>query len=127
LDWSLRSRAPALGLVARRGTGATAARRINSSRRSSASRRLRSRVALRGNHQHALACQAPAGQPLEPGAHIVAKALRAAHVETKLHRARELVDILPTRARGADESLLELALVDADALVNPNQNHFFSK
>src|ERR1700730_805028 len=47
LDCSLRSRAPAVGLVGRRGTGATAARWINAIRRSSASWRLRSCVRWR--------------------------------------------------------------------------------
>src|SRR6266849_176887 len=84
-------------------------------------------VALRGDHQHALARQSPAGQPFKPSAHIVGQALRAAHVEAKLHRARELVDILPTRSRGADEPLLELALVDADALVYSNHSIVISR
>src|SRR5205823_219048 len=71
-------------------------------------------MALRADHQHALAREASAGKPLEPRAHVVGKARRAAHVEAKLHRARKLVDVLPARARGADEVLLELVLADAD-------------
>ena len=66
------------------------------------------------DHQHAVARQPPAGEALEPGAHIVGKALRAAHVEAQLDRARELVDVLSARTRGTDEVLLELALADAD-------------
>src|SRR5437764_13145800 len=46
-DWRRRSRAPAVGLVGRRGAGATAARRIKSSSRSRASARLRSWVRWR--------------------------------------------------------------------------------
>src|SRR5262245_33583542 len=46
-DSSRRSRAPAVGLVARRGTGVTAARRIKSTRRSRASWRLRAWVRWR--------------------------------------------------------------------------------
>src|SRR5215470_18987327 len=47
LDASRRSREPAVGLVARRGVGGTAARRISSTRRSRASCRLRSWVRWR--------------------------------------------------------------------------------
>src|SRR5262245_8780285 len=47
LDCSRRSRAAALGLLALRGVGATAARRMSSTRRSSASARLRSWVRWR--------------------------------------------------------------------------------
>src|SRR3977135_371384 len=44
-------------------------------------------VALRGDHQHALACQSPAGEALEPDAHVAGEVRRAAHVEAELHRA----------------------------------------
>src|SRR5215831_959554 len=71
-------------------------------------------VALGVDHDHALAGEASAGEPLEPRAHVVGKARRAARVEAKLHRARELVDILPAGTGRADEMLLELALADAD-------------
>src|SRR5882724_6856374 len=77
-------------------------------------------MALRADHQHALAREASAGKPLEPRAHVVGKARRAAHVEAKLHRARKLVDVLPARARGADEVLLELVLADADGRGDAN-------
>src|SRR5262249_60539278 len=70
--------------------------------------------ALGIDHQPAVAVDPPAGEALEPRAHVVGKALRAAHVEAQLDRARELVDVLSARTRGTDEVLLELALADAD-------------
>src|SRR5262249_12281013 len=39
-----------------------------------------------------------------------------AHVESQLHRGRELVDVLPARTGGADEALDELALLDRDVV-----------
>src|SRR5262249_37757659 len=71
-------------------------------------------VALGVDHDHAVAGEAFAGQALEPRAHVVGKARRAADVEAKLHGARELVDVLSAGTRSADEILLELVLADAD-------------
>src|SRR5262249_43899223 len=73
-------------------------------------------VALRGDHEHARLGEAAAGDAREPRPHVLAQARRAAHVEAKLDRARELVDVLSARAGGADEALLELILVDADGV-----------
>src|SRR5262249_21639912 len=70
--------------------------------------------ALGIDHQPAVAVDPPAGKALESRAHVVGKALRAAHVEAQLDRARELVDVLSARTRGTNEVLLELALADAD-------------
>src|SRR5215471_2929876 len=72
-------------------------------------------MALRGDDQHAVAGEALAGKPLEPRAHPVGQARRAAHVEAQLHRGGELVDVLPAGPRGADKAFLELALVDLDS------------
>src|SRR5262249_22952470 len=71
-------------------------------------------MAVGVDHEHALAREPAAGEAFEPRAHVVGKARRAAHVEAKLNRARKLVDVLPARAGGADEVLLEFALGDAD-------------
>src|SRR5262249_2365310 len=70
-------------------------------------------MAVGVDHEHALAGEPAAGEAFEPRAHVVGKARRAAHVEAQLNRARELVDVLPARARGANEVLLELAFGDA--------------
>ena len=43
---------------------------------------------------------------------VVRQALAAARVEAQFDRARDLVDVLPAGAGGADESLDDLALVD---------------
>ncbi len=77
-------------------------------------------VALRGDDQHALAGQTAAGEALEPQAHVVGQRRRVANVEAQLHCAREFVDVLAARARGADEALVELALIDADPAVDAN-------
>src|SRR6516164_9215877 len=95
-DSSRRSRAPAVGLVARRGTGVTAARRIKSTRRSRASWRLRAWVRWRW----ASITSTPSRVSLLPA--------------RRSSGARKLVDVLSARARGANEVLLELALGDAD-------------
>ena len=106
LDSSRRSREAVVGLVGRRLTGTTAACRINSISRSSASWRLRSWVRWRC----AVMTSTPslgepaAGEPHQPRAHVVRQRRRAAHVEAQLHRGRELVDVLPARPGGADEA-----------------------
>src|SRR5260370_2752189 len=63
-------------------------------------------MALRVDHQHALAGEPPAGEPLEPRAHGLGQARRAAHVEAQLHRARKLVDVLPAAPPGPHAVLL---------------------
>ena len=42
-----------------------------------------------------------------------------ARVETQLRRGRELVDVLPARAGGADEADLDVVLVDREVAGNP--------
>src|SRR6476619_1607567 len=72
-------------------------------------------MALCADDQHAVAGEAAAGEALEPGAHVIGEVGRAAHSETRLHGAREHVDVLPARPRGADEAFIQLAVVDGDA------------
>ena len=71
--------------------------------------------ALGADDEHALVRDAPPGEPHQPVAHGERQAAGMAHVETQLDRGRDLVDVLPARPRGADEALLEVALVDRDA------------
>src|SRR5215510_281469 len=73
-------------------------------------------VALRRDDHHAIVGEPAAGQPFEPRAHRVGQRWRVAHVEAQLYGGRDLVDILPARTRGADEALLDLALVDGDRI-----------
>src|SRR5260221_10914749 len=69
-DCRRRSRAGALGLVGRRGRGATAARRISSTRRARVIPLARLRaLSLRVDIQHALAGEPPSAAALEPRAH----------------------------------------------------------
>src|SRR5215218_2418728 len=73
-------------------------------------------MALCADDQHAVAGEAAAGEALEPGAHVIGKVGRAAHIETQLNGARELVDVLPAGPRGADEAFIQLVVVDSDAV-----------
>src|ERR1700722_2098291 len=75
-------------------------------------------VALGGDHENAVPGQALAGKPLQPRPHLVMKRGRMAHVEAQLHRGRELFDVLAARPRRPDEGLGNLALVDADGVVD---------
>src|SRR5262249_24136424 len=71
-------------------------------------------MALRIDHQHALAREATAGKPRQPPPNRVGRA-RLVDVEAKLHRGRDLVDVLPAGSRGPQEALLDVALVDQEA------------
>src|SRR5262245_11370889 len=73
-------------------------------------------VALRRDDEHAIVGEPAAGQPFEPRAHRIGQRWRVAHVEAQLHGGRHLVDVLPARTRGADETLLDPALVDGDRI-----------
>jgi len=46
------------------------------------------------------------------------------YIEAKLHGRGDLIDILPARARGADELLVNFFLIDRDRA--GNSNHAFS-
>jgi len=77
--------------------------------------------------QHTLTRHAAAGQPRETRLDLFGQSVRAGSIETKLHRGRDLVDVLPTRPRGADVLLAQLTLVDDDIgrdihLENPVEN-----
>src|SRR5579862_9913237 len=54
-----------------------------------------------------------AGKALQPGAGVL-RQHHAARVEAQLGRGRELVDILPAGAGGADKADLEIVLVDGE-------------
>src|SRR3954470_16152865 len=73
------------------------------------------RMALCADDQHAVAGETAAGEALEPGAHVIGKVWGAAHIETQLNGARELVDVLPARPRGTDETFIQLVVADSDA------------
>ena len=64
------------------------------------------------DHEDALAGHARAGQPDKPLLHTRLQA-RTGDVEAQLDGALGLVDVLAARARGAQEALLDFALVDA--------------
>ena len=46
------------------------------------------------------------------------------HIEAELHGRGDLIDILPARAGGADELLMNFSLIDRDRA--GNSNHAFS-
>ena len=67
---------------------------------------------LREDDDHAVLRRPRARQLDQLDRDVVGKARRAARVEAQLHGGRNLVDILPAGAGGANESLDDLALVD---------------
>jgi hypothetical protein len=109
-----------VGLVAIRRRGRTDAWRIRSTSRSSASCRLRA-VSAGVDHQHAVAGHPPAGQRGQALADLVGQRGRVGRVEPELDGRGNLVDVLPARARGADELHLDLALVQHN--VRRDANH----
>jgi hypothetical protein len=66
--------------------------------------------------EHALVGHAPAGEALQPLAYGVGQCRRAPHIESELHRRRKLVDVLAAGTGRANEALLDLSLVDGDAI-----------
>src|ERR1700733_9915153 len=70
--------------------------------------------AMRGDHQHARVIELAPGQDLQATARGIVEKARAAEVVAQLHRALDLVDVLPARAARADEMLFECGLVDRD-------------
>jgi hypothetical protein len=71
-------------------------------------------MTLRGDDQNAVAREPGADEPLKPRAHTLLQRWRSPHVEAKLDRGRELVDILPAWTRRANKAFFEFAFVDAD-------------
>src|SRR6185312_13503284 len=55
--------------------------------------------ALRLDDEHALVGEPPAGEAFKAHTHFARQRRRRPHVETQLHRRRNLVDVLPTRSR----------------------------
>src|SRR3954447_25113208 len=63
------------------------------------------------DHQDAFGREPLAGERDQPRLHL-GRQRRPVDVEPQLHRRRHLVDVLSARTRGADEALLDLALVE---------------
>ena len=74
--------------------------------------------ALGVDHDHAFLGHALAGNPVQPQA-CVLRQRDLARIETELGCGRELVDVLPARAGGADEADLDIVLVDREVAGNP--------
>ena len=53
-------------------------------------------VALRGQHQHAVAGQPAPRKPHQPHCNVIGQVRRPPHIEAQLHRGRDLVDVLPS-------------------------------
>src|SRR5579872_3053233 len=58
----------------------------------------------------AVRADTPASQRAQPRLHRRGQSLCSRQVESQLHRARDLVDVLSTRSGGADELELEILL-----------------
>src|SRR5690349_13930142 len=61
--------------------------------------------AIRLDHEHAVGREAPVAARKELRARVIGQRARVRDVEAKLDRARDLVDVLPARTRGAHEAL----------------------
>src|SRR5579862_6769692 len=70
--------------------------------------------AVRGDDQDSIAAKLAPGQGLQAPAHGVIEITRPVDGIAQLHRAFDLVDVLPARPGGADEMLLERGLVDGN-------------
>ena len=121
LDCRRRRFDAAVGRVAMRGTGGSAARWISRISASSAACRLRSCVRKR--------CAVISTSPCSV-ARLPASARRRAcvssrqtgyrRIEPQLHRGRDLVDVLPARSRRTHERLDDCPLVDRDGRRDPD-------
>jgi hypothetical protein len=67
----------------------------------------------------------PPGNQAQSRANSVVEARRAGGVEAELDRRGDFIDVLPTGATGAQENLLDLALVDRNAL--GDRDHWFDR
>jgi hypothetical protein len=70
----------------------------------------------RHDDENAIGGHAPSGQQAQSGSRRVVEARRVEGIEAKLDGGGDLVDILSARAAGANEDLLDLVLVDRDAV-----------
>src|SRR6187551_3312418 len=70
---------------------------------------------LRGNDQHAIRGDAISGKGDEPRPYGGGEIARMGHIKPQLHCRGDLVDILAAGAGGANETLLDFALVQRDA------------
>src|SRR5689334_25018755 len=73
---------------------------------------------LRVDHDYAVLGHALAGKPAD-SRRDVGSQRDPAGIETQLRRGRELVDVLPARAGGANERNLDLVLVNREIAGNP--------
>src|SRR5512141_1508776 len=79
------------------------------------------------DHQHAVSRHPLPCEPDQPLPHPFGQGPGVAHVEAHLDRRRDLVDVLPAGPGGADEPLLEIALVDADLPPDPGHSFMVSR
>ena len=70
------------------------------------------------NNDHAVLGHALAGKPAEPRRDIGSQR-DPPRVETQLRRGRQLVDVLPAGAGSANESDVDVVLVDREVTGNP--------
>jgi len=83
--------------------------------------------ALRDNHDLPLARQAAPGEAGDALLDLRRQRRRAEEVEAQLDGARQFIDVLATRAGGADEVLFEFAVVDAQVRRNRQHNQSCAK
>ena len=79
-------------------------------------------IAPGGYDDVAILGEPPAGQAAGAGAQVFGQGRRTGEVEAELNRRRELVDILPTRPAGMDESFTDLSRVQSYMFGNFNHD-----
>src|SRR5690606_35768561 len=71
-------------------------------------------VLVGANDDLALGREAASRELLQPRAHVVGQLRTPAETKSQLDRRRHLVDVLAPRPRGANEALLDVALVEGE-------------
>ena len=84
-------------------------------------------VFLCRDDQHAIAGHSSSGQSLKALLNILWYGSRMAYVEAKLHRGRDLVDVLTTGPRRANENFLDVTLVDGDGWTDTDHGRIVAR
>jgi len=74
----------------------------------------------RHDDDYAIGGHSPPSMPAQAHARRFVEARRACRIEAKLHRGGDFVDVLPAGAAGPDKALFDLALVERDAVGDPD-------
>jgi len=71
-------------------------------------------VAVRNDNQPSVAGNAPAGEMAQARAHVVGQRAASLQCKAQLHCSSDLVDVLPSRPRSANEGFFDVRFIDDD-------------